>query len=1500
MAQAGGSATINGVLYQILGALQQSLSYRIVQAEIRDGDFQKVSLLIEPSGGGGDLQIFASGFRTVQQWKAKSTGGTWSLKEVIEEVLPDLYRSVSCDQLEEGWSFQFVTEGRIGKWEDAYAFFQTLPASCQETNLQHIFPNSKKRHKLGRKVLSDKQLFVLICNRLRSEGEDRFSVRKKVLFLLSHFKLVHSVSPDQLIARINSKLSLYVDLREEVDNKRRQLCGILLEIGSEGNRLFTAESLMQSAMIPLQSFDDWPRLKRRMDERLRERLKAEQYASTSDVRETISISGMTVIHGESGQGKTWCLARAALTHMETDAIVIWVPNWSKSPVEEFVRDELWSYGLQRDSHLHLSRVVEKVRKTETRRWLVVCIDDVQAADLPRIVHGEWGRWGIDLGVSMNSSLLSEISLRDQARMIKLRDFTLQELRKFFELNHLPWATTSWDLLQLLRHPFLAGLFARVSRRHPGFDPSSEYELMDAAWDPLQSTGFSLLRSLLKLESSDPTHRWTLEEVHQVGGSTSSVENLTGAGWLRHSGEGTVMIPHSRFFCWAYAKFLVFYLKQKQLGFEEFCTTVTNCFFGQNSRNMLGYVPMDVLWLLLKEGAPLNNNTWRLIERFESHSGIGHEDQILYQNLIATLGDKVVPALLLRVENIGGLTQNAVTTRVAEAIKLIASREPQVAEIVVPKCVNSFLPSLQELGLRLTHEFPKSASADDIWRIYCGTITSHDDVAMRLNPLARKALLRIAPHSAEWLRTQILAESIPSHLDVLAFALSEAAGNECVRAIWLQVKEHLFSNLPPGERGSIAACISNFSDECEYERLESLAYCKDKFDGRDALWALAYRRPERVLDILCEVPSSQLFWIVGYLGTAIFATGNPDISEKVLEHLRLCPNRWHDVLAVIAPHSDQLEEPALAFMLDMLNKALSSYLSSPSKSNHSDCYNLLEYTQQLSGNSALKVLNAAKSTSLEENLVSYSKKRAATRIESPDYPLRNAVSLLKKIGGDGFASINNLLLVSHDPFQKLEACRMSVVLPNSDTRELLHDIVMSDELWQKASEPVNYVQRIALDCLAALGENESLVQGVLKWGFKSSEMLVDLREGQPAMTDNEIAIALDSIESTQSELQCNAILAIGLSGRTEFAEKLWDIYQKVEFQSPVAEACLVAFSWLELNCEQHWTRLVSQYKSGHHKWRVLANVNSKTSSSTILASLVVDVDELDDADKALVRFLSRDQGVRPLIEHQVRKLLTEQFFFDDTIELLDLYRKEDVDALWEKSHNPYRGFHVSGAMGAAVRRLGEIEAEAAFDVGLQALQSHGKDMEHIVPALLQINLPKAIEELCELIRGGMDKQLCSVVGRNFRRFASCDDYSPEIKKLLKDEDWLSRRAGALLCSYLGSDPTDGLIKKLAYADARWEVCFEAHKTIRAFQKENEAKKMVASLLDTDISNVWGKLDYIVALVDPYILTQPGDPIGLRNALANFPRFVQVHADELIRRSRDKLKRDANSFSGKWSD
>jgi hypothetical protein len=89
MPQAGGSAAIYGILYQILANLWRASEIRL-EAKLAGQEILSARLILEPKGG-GDARYEGEGIRVVEQYKTRSGNRTWSLKDLIEDVIPNLF-----------------------------------------------------------------------------------------------------------------------------------------------------------------------------------------------------------------------------------------------------------------------------------------------------------------------------------------------------------------------------------------------------------------------------------------------------------------------------------------------------------------------------------------------------------------------------------------------------------------------------------------------------------------------------------------------------------------------------------------------------------------------------------------------------------------------------------------------------------------------------------------------------------------------------------------------------------------------------------------------------------------------------------------------------------------------------------------------------------------------------------------------------------------------------------------------------------------------------------------------------------------------------------------------------------------------------------------------------------------------------------------------------------------------------------------------------------------
>jgi hypothetical protein len=332
------------------------------------------------------------------------------------------------------------------------------------------------------------------------------------------------------------------------------------------------------------------------------------------------------------------------------------------------------------------------------------------------------------------------------------------------------------------------------------------------------------------------------------------------------------------------------------------------------------------------------------------------------------------------------------------------------------------------------------------------------------------------------------------------------------------------------------------------------------------------------------------------------------------------------------------------------------------------------------------------------------------------------------------------------------------------------------------------------------------------------------------------------------------------------------------------------------------RLVQQYRSGHYKFAALRALANCDVSKEVYLRLVPTNGLSDDVDHSLVRFLAADEEARPAVRHHLRELIASSGnSIHDIVELLDPTQQADQERLWEQSLQPScSGIHVVGSRAKAVRSLGAVARDAAFEIGVESLSTDARDRDSMTHLLMELNPQRAIDKLCSAVRATNDKVLCCAIGRAFRENASSEQLRQPLTDVLNDSEWKARRAGAFIASFLTRDSVAEELVTLAYGDPKWAVCAAAQHAIRSHQRETEATKLSAALGSIRSAETWATIGSIVQLVDPGVLALPSDPIGFLAQLREQPFLVRKYASDAINKRREQLERDMNSRSGKWKD
>jgi hypothetical protein len=148
----GGPSTITGITYQMLWCLLRAVQMHVCAVTVDDTRGMTHAVLRMEPRNGGDVQEVGEATRRVVQLKTRSGGGPWSLREIVVDVLPDLYQAVDLNEIHS--SYDFITEGEMGQWQDVYEFFHSLRHRDPTHNLLDVLNNEQPLKFARRKTTS--------------------------------------------------------------------------------------------------------------------------------------------------------------------------------------------------------------------------------------------------------------------------------------------------------------------------------------------------------------------------------------------------------------------------------------------------------------------------------------------------------------------------------------------------------------------------------------------------------------------------------------------------------------------------------------------------------------------------------------------------------------------------------------------------------------------------------------------------------------------------------------------------------------------------------------------------------------------------------------------------------------------------------------------------------------------------------------------------------------------------------------------------------------------------------------------------------------------------------------------------------------------------------------------------------------------------------------------------------------------------------------------------
>jgi hypothetical protein len=657
----GGSATVNGILYQMLWSLLRALKMHIRECDRSplDNSIERAVLILEPSQGGGDVQEWAGRRRIVEQLKAKSGGGTWSLTDVVKEVLPDLYlaRDAAFPETE----YRFVTEGRMGRWGDVCRFFQGLKARSNAGvdvlgQLDDHKPISFQRGTAAAgsterpfwplAKYTEKSLFERIVEEVRErkavrDAETVKQTRQGVWELLANFTFDSDKTMDAVRREVDTILLALVVTQEGLVEKRQAMLTGLAEQATQGGARIEAQAFLRGYDLDATPLTAWAVLRQRAAGCLDGDLRRAGYAPDLDVR-TAKVDDLAktwrpgppllAIAGDSGVGKSWLLYALARLLTAGQGLVILIDARGDGDSDcQRAADLFWTRIKGNEDSRSLERTAARRRELvhpHAEEWLTLLIDGVRSHHEARqLAKLPWEEWQIRLTCTCLPEVARTLKAeaRDRCLVHDVEDFSLRELHEYLDLRlEGAWGGIPHDVRQTLRRPLLARLYCELAPPE-GWVPANEYELYSRCWARLRKGEqgdhpldvVPLQRLALGVLDGD-NYPWTVGQLHAAGVSDEVLSRLCRVGWLQPAPPAHFQVWHDRLLNWAVAEAICEQHQARAMDLPTLCTRLRRLYYSplEGVARPLGYVPMDVAWLLADPDQNADEAVEAIIEALE--------------------------------------------------------------------------------------------------------------------------------------------------------------------------------------------------------------------------------------------------------------------------------------------------------------------------------------------------------------------------------------------------------------------------------------------------------------------------------------------------------------------------------------------------------------------------------------------------------------------------------------------------------------------------------------------------------------------------------------------------------------------------------------------------------------------------------------------------------------------------------------------------------------------
>lgn len=1503
---AGGRSAIAGFLFQILRSIELGLRVSVIIVA-GGANHSRMKLTLEPTTG-GDHQLADDNRVVIEQVKMRTLHRSWSSSAVAREVFPDLLKGVQPGTSQ---VFRFVTNnpkglGVLKRYLDTHRQRddQVAPAFRFRWGSEHLsLAQFTARLAVAAGVMPDDPHFQWLLDNLTLEVIDTATVEAEIDALLEPV-----LAPGQ-----------------HANDKRHELISRLLEAAREGRSLRHTDLLAMidpDAYLRLAHARSLPSILSRWLEADCRTLGYDQ-SQQARLNPLEPVGPLTIISGESGQGKTWSLCQAALAQAARGelAIALSAQNSLDRLIRE-INERVWLLAYADPvSPQVMARRLARAVKNRDGIWLTVYLDDLQDRSLAEeIARLDWHRHGIRVVVSAQPRIVEAIfRARGDAHIEQIENFTSAELRRYLRHHDReePLETMPDDVFELLLKPIHAKVFTELPPRST-WTGVTEYELFKSYWDfatsqaraqydhPHDREGLMTLAG--SLLGNRPRYPWRTRDIGAARLDDAAIRRLEVVGLVRWVNIGRLAFASDRMLNWAIAECLCARVVDErwsptQAGEElERVETIVAAQDEPLGRR-LGYVFLDTVWLLTQE-VDVELIADVLLAQMRRLAQEWRGEQMWSQHL-ATTGTRLLPTLEnLALRSYDEDQERAIRANIPLALAAIADGDREAVNCVIARLLASDNEGGIEVALNAARRVSTPEVLDTLWCIHidreaafdqCGAGPDHRDEwahLLRRREVSSEAVRRAVTSASDWLNRKIANSQDPIELNHLLWILTDHdyMDDDHAREIWLRHRGHFLRYLSHRSKAMIKA-LGHFSDVDNRGWLDTVPLEREDWMSFRVLRSRARLDPPTAFQQIRERNEDYGWSAAGWWLPDLARIDPAGLAAAIRENVSKSDSPLTDTILYYSHYPELMDESTLEWVLDEFALELQSFNNSHESNPDSELGRLghpLRFLPTLTEPWQFQCVARRAGTLLEEALVRFATRRTGRTNRYRDTHGAECERLLAMIDGTGFDALVVTELRRANLFGREDGFSAAHWTESSSVRVAL-------QAAQDNPDPDGYREVIRMQALAVHqcdSELEAMVRAHAPIYVNAAEMRS--ADGRPTESlhdrvkhliengnQEDLRVAAQLAGFLRAPEQVHDLVPAFLDSNTSEIIKhaIIGTFKALGFYNP---SILPTARTLLVDRIDNEAQFVASYLASEGdaearravvSW--LGGLDLGTWSTSRHAFLHPLLDH-DDSRPAVIDFLRRSrEGGHVLIESPYIRLLADA---------------GDARARDELIRSAYRGprFGDQDTSGG-IAYLRTLDHDEAFFAARRYLARHGAPAA--IDLMLQINAEAAVDVLIDK-HGKGKPSLQWEIARRLRSYLSADQTTSLLNRLANSNLARERLLAAQLGGWMPPSIPLAWLEDLANSGSA-SVRATARTALRRRAREAAAMAHLKAMASSSKPLRWARLQTIFEGVDPHFLWSRDDPASLREMIDFNPPEFLVEALQLrsrrIKNLEDEVKK-----------